>query len=165
MYSAISIADYMLARSDGDLTPLHIIKLVYISHGYTLALKNKPLIGDRIEAWPYGPVIPALYHTFKQYGDDPIPRLYYCRTELGSDQIINRMKSLIGILQTETDILNKVQERYGELTGSQLIDITHMEGTPWSKCYVKGQKSTPIPNRIIKKHYKDLVNGRTAGQH
>ena len=69
MYSALLVADYLIARGGGMLTPLHVNKLTYISHGYTLAIRSVPLIHDRIEAWQYGPVIPAIYHTLSRYGD------------------------------------------------------------------------------------------------
>jgi antitoxin SocA-like protein len=58
-----------LAEADGRaLTPLQVIKLAYIAHGWMLALYQRPLISDSIEAWKYGPVIPTLYHALKKYG-------------------------------------------------------------------------------------------------
>ena len=75
MYSAKAIANYFLDKADEEsisLTPMKIIKLVYIAHGWYLALTDKPLIKDYVEAWTYGPVIPDLYHEFKKYGNRPI---------------------------------------------------------------------------------------------
>ena len=43
-----------------------IMKQVYMAHGWTLALIDHPLIGDRIEAWRYGPLIPAIYYNFRE---------------------------------------------------------------------------------------------------
>ena len=51
-----------LAKADGrSLTPLQLIKLTYIAHGWMLTLYGRPLIVDEVEAWKYGPVIPDLY--------------------------------------------------------------------------------------------------------
>ena len=50
-----------LAREDGkSLWPMQVLKLAYIAHGWMLALYHRPLIGDGIEAWTYGPIIPVL---------------------------------------------------------------------------------------------------------
>jgi uncharacterized phage-associated protein len=47
-----------LARRDGEiLDPMKIQKLVYLAHGWHLALHGPALIKQQVEAWPYGPVI------------------------------------------------------------------------------------------------------------
>src|SRR5713226_3390078 len=64
-----------LASEDGkSLTPLQIIKLTYIAHGWMLGLYQRPLVVDQIEAWKYGPVIPDLYHAMKDYGSGYVTR-------------------------------------------------------------------------------------------
>ena len=73
--SAELVADFLLANSDRKLTPMEVNKLVYISHGWMLALHDESLISEKIEAWKHGPVIPSLYHKFKMYGAEPIDAL------------------------------------------------------------------------------------------
>jgi uncharacterized phage-associated protein len=49
-----------LAEAEGrSLTPLQLMKLVYIAHGWMLGIHQRPLIKDHIEAWKLGPVIPT----------------------------------------------------------------------------------------------------------
>jgi uncharacterized phage-associated protein len=156
------VADYLIANGGGRLTPLHVNKLTYISHGWTLGIRGYPLIHDRIEAWRYGPVIPVIYHTLSGYGEAEIPRLYYCRTAPDSDEFAPRAKFLKAVLKPNLDIIDKVLEMYGHLTGSELIELVHQKGSPWHTCYVKGRRGTPIPNHIIKRHYRGLVDERTA---
>ena len=51
------------------------MKRVYIAHGFSLAINKESLLDkrfDKVEAWKYGPVIPSVYHSFKQYKADPI---------------------------------------------------------------------------------------------
>ncbi|MCC7437458.1 MAG: DUF4065 domain-containing protein [Armatimonadetes bacterium] len=51
-----------IALKDGTaLTPMKLLKLVYIAHGWHLGIMGKPLISDEVQAWKYGPVIPKLY--------------------------------------------------------------------------------------------------------
>ena len=70
-YSSKAIANLILDldRDNGiRIDPMKLQKLVYISHGWNLAIHGKPLISDPIQAWQYGPVIPVLYHEFKNSG-------------------------------------------------------------------------------------------------
>ena len=77
---ALAIANYFieLAHKDNiDIRPLKLMKLVYIAHGYILALLDKPTDGaklEKVEAWQYGPVFPSVYYSFKQYGGNPIDK-------------------------------------------------------------------------------------------
>lgn len=152
------VADYLIASGGGILTPLHVNKLTYFSHGYMLAIRDIPLIPDRIEAWQYGPVIPVIYHTLSIYGDSEIPRLYYCRTDMNADEFDGRVKFLKTILGPNLDIIDRVLERYGHLSGRHLIKLVHQKGSPWDRCYVKGRRGVRIPNRVIKEHYQELLD-------
>ncbi len=159
--SALMIADYIISKGKGKLAPLQVIKLVYISHGYTLALVDKPLIGDRIEAWKYGPVVPVLYHALKHYGRNCISQLYYSGTGLADEGIKDCEDYLDeAIASKDRTVVDRVMEVYGSFTSSQLSNLTHEKGTPWAKCYVKGQLFTEIPNYIIKEHYTEICESR-----
>ena len=76
MYDVLTVADAILkiAKAKGQsLTPMQVVKLTYIAHGWSLGLRGKDLFRNQIQAWQYGPVIPDLYHTTKSYGRNPIP--------------------------------------------------------------------------------------------
>lgn len=62
----VLVADYFITNAVGSLTPLQVIKMVYIAHGYSLALLDEPLVEEAVEAWRYGPVLPSVYHTVKK---------------------------------------------------------------------------------------------------
>ena len=76
--NALSVANYFLELAHKENRPIHLlglVKRVYIAHGFSLAMLDKPLIDPRfdpVEAWKYGPVIPSVYHSFKQYKASPI---------------------------------------------------------------------------------------------
>ncbi len=69
MLSCYDVAQYFLAKADEDagdlMSNLKLQKLMYYAQGFSLALCNKPLFPERIEAWIHGPVISALYHEYK----------------------------------------------------------------------------------------------------
>lgn len=70
-YLPAHIANFFLWNADKegikDMTPMKLIKLVYISYAWSLAIYQNKLFNERIEAWRYGPVIPSIYHEFKRW--------------------------------------------------------------------------------------------------
>lgn len=60
MFPTIAIANHFIMRRWRDgvhVSPMKLQKLVYFAPGWYLALFNKPLIDERVEAWKFGPVI------------------------------------------------------------------------------------------------------------
>lgn len=134
-----------LARATGDcLTPMQVLKLVYIAHGWMLGLYGRALIKDRVEAWQYGPVIPALYNAMRDYRGAPVT----VPVKAPSDDILDG---------NEDDIVRQVYEIYGKKTGPALSRLTHATGTPWHMTYVPGEFGLTIPTDIIEDHYQRLA--------
>lgn len=49
-----AVANYFIEKSiesGNSVSPLQLIKLVYIAHGWTLALYKRPLINETVEVW------------------------------------------------------------------------------------------------------------------
>ena len=55
------------------MTAMRLHKLLYYCQGWHLAWYGRPLFADRIEAWKYGPVVPAVYDQPRGKGRDPLP--------------------------------------------------------------------------------------------
>lgn len=142
-----------LAEEDGRaLTPLQIIKLVYIAHGWMLALYQRPLIIDRIEAWKYGPVIPQLYHDMKVYGAGSI-----------AARLSDTSPPAKPLDPQEMDLIRQVYNIYGKKNGVQLSELTHRSGTPWHITWHPDSFGVAISNDLIAEHYRRLVDEpRTA---
>jgi len=152
MYDVLTVADAILkiAKSRGkDLTPMQLVKLTYIAHGWSLGLRGIDLFQNRIEAWQYGPVIPDLYHATKSYGRNPIP--------------LNAVGDSADIQVSRADLafLEDVFDKYGHLDGITLSYMTHKAGTPWTQVYHPGMRNIEIPDSLIAQHYRDLVSERT----
>ena len=138
--------------------------MVYIAHGYTLALLDKPLVGEAVEAWRYGPVVPSVYHSAKKYGGREIDELLYAGTRLDDAEGMLAAKRFFDdqIPSQQKAILDGVLEAYGKFTGVELIRMTHGGGTPWTQCYRPGVMGQQIPDSVIKSHYKELINNRNT---
>ncbi|MDO5101475.1 MAG: DUF4065 domain-containing protein [Lautropia sp.] len=151
MYDVLTVADAILkiAKAQGkSLTPMQVVKLTYIAHGWSLGLRNKDLFKNQIQAWQYGPVIPDLYHTTKSYGRNPIPL-----TAIGDPDEV-------GVTPEDRAFLESVFRKYGHLDGIDLSYLTHKAGTPWSQVYRPGVFGIEIPDELIESHYKDLASGK-----
>ena len=147
MYDVLTVADAILkiAKKHGHfLTPMQLVKLTYIAHGWSLGLRGRGLFHNRIEAWQYGPVIPDLYHATKSWGRSPIES-----SAIGDADDIR-------VAPEDRRFLENVFERYKHLDGIALSYITHQAGTPWTQVYRSGSWGTPIPNRLIAQHYQEL---------
>jgi len=150
MVSAVTIANRFIELAKRDripLTNMQLQKLVYIAHGWALALLGQPLIKDLVEAWQYGPVIPSLYHNLSKYGagtvDEPIPFL-------GGGKLTPNEEALI----------ESVWKSYGQMSGFKLSTITHQENTPWSRAVKFSGLRSVIPDRFIAEHYRQLYDER-----
>ena len=146
--SAQVIADDILKlakRVDMPLTPMQLMKLVYISYGWFLAMQNTKLFDDRIEAWKYGPVIPNLYHATKHFGRSQIPY------SLIADTPVSRPDLEV--------FLNSIVEQYGHFSGIALSNLTHREGTPWKRVFEPNVLGIEIPDQYIREHYQRGLNG------
>lgn len=122
------VAKYFLYRSaqDGDLiTPLKMQKLVYYAYAWTLVKNGKKLFGEKIQAWPSGPVIPSLYNELKQYGSAPVSLEYLGVTsEEKIGPLIEKFPSNI------KPTLDAVYEQYISKSAFELVALTHSE-KPW----------------------------------
>jgi len=150
------VANSFLARArEGgvkDVDHLKIQKLVYCLHGWTLATRNEPAVGEFFEAWPYGPVLSSLYHAFKKHGRKPI-KTYAADVDPASGEV---KAFRVGDEDNEFhEVFDEVWKKYKGLTGLQLSQLTHADGTPWWHARQRGDDY--LDNADIRKHFVDLA--------
>jgi uncharacterized phage-associated protein len=151
MTSSITVANRFLdlAKIDRNpLTPMQLLKLVYIAHGWMLGIYSRPLIDEKVQAWQYGPVIPDLYAHVRKYRGatitDKINTSFF-----GGDRQLDA---------DEQSIVDQVYEAYKGYSGPQLSRMTHADGTPWHLTYERGSFGKVIPVDLIEDHYKKLAS-------
>jgi len=146
MYDSGVVANRFLelAREHRDtLSPMQLLKLVYIAHGWMLGLYSRPLIKDEIQAWQYGPVIPSLYNRIRRFKSYPVTGV------VANDG---------GQLGWEEDsIVSQVYDVYGKFSGPRLSRITHQPGSPWYIMYKPGSFGKEISNDLIEDYYQRLA--------
>lgn len=162
-YSAKAVANYFLQQADnndGKIDAMKMQKLVYFAHGWCLALKDSPLITERIEAWRYGPVVRELYSAFRDAGSGPITHPAY-EAVLKDGKIgfyipdINE-EDEDGQVDKEfaKSLLDEIWKVYGEFSAIQLSNLTHEPGTPWSETWSASKRNTIISDELIRIYFK-----------
>lgn len=129
-YNAIDIAKKIVCRTDvkhGDtISNLKLQKLLYYMQGFHLALFDAPFFNEQMEAWTYGPVVPAVFQAFKRYKQRSINPTNY------SDELI--------LTDDEQRMFDKVYADYSRFSAVALMKMTHNED-PW-KCHDIGDVIT-----------------------
>lgn len=156
-YTPQHVANFMLDKAENDeipITPLKLVKLVYIAFGWHIALTGKALFDEPIQAWKHGPVIPSIYHEFKHYKNSPISS----RSETID---LDTWEAIIPRIprddKTANLILSKVWAAYKRFTAWSLREKTHENDGPWSKVYKSGVSGITIKNDDISAHYKKRI--------
>lgn len=146
MLSVRKVAEYLLAKADesvGDgISNLKLQKLVYYAQGYHLALHDGPLFGAPIEAWEHGPVVPELYHAYKQHGPGNIP--------LSDDFDPDSYDA------SAVRLLDEVYDVFGQYSAWKLRNMTHEE-RPWIDAYQNGERGRVISHAALREYFKDYV--------
>jgi uncharacterized phage-associated protein len=155
--NAIAIANYFIAlakEKNVEIRLLGLIKRVYITHGFCLAIFNRSALDNQIdvvEAWKLGPVIPSVYDSFKHFKSNPVTEEAVTLTDNNYDYMTVKL-----IDESIKAIADAVWIRYLNFTDSKLVDLLHRDGTPWSLCYKEG-KNNNIPDLYTKVYYKKLL--------
>lgn len=150
---ANKILDIREAQGE-PLTVMQLIKLVYMSDGWTMAALDRPLSSEPPQAWQYGPVYPKVYRAFRRFGANPVTDK---ATLAGTDIAISETFS-----EDEDRLINAVVKAYGKLSAYQLSNLTHQPNTPWSKAYASGAYSQ-ISAAEMKRHFDELRAKPVAG--
>lgn len=143
------VAAFVVERHH-PIDQLKLQKIIFFAAGEYAALTGEPLFPEPIEAWDYGPVIFDLWTEYRRYEEDG------------------------GIVQPESGDSTKLDDlavscvesalaKYGERTGANLIDVTHLEPA-WRDSYIAGQRRTVIPLETLIKTFRAKFSDWTVSQ-
>lgn len=145
-----------LAAKDGrGPDQIQLQKLVYIAHGWCLALTGNPLTGDRPEAYEFGPTYRRLAEALSAHGLAPITE------KIGGMPIIKApelMRDGSDLDASELDLIRYIYKDYGNFTGPRLSNLTRRGNTPWHQIYDGGRgKFREIPHNLIRAQFVRLA--------
>lgn len=125
MFKAIDIARKLLLTAKRDsviegqgelMSNMKLQKMLYYEQGFHLAVFGTPLFEEDIEAWMYGPVVPAVYEVYKDYG--------YNGIDPGNVEEVS-------LSDREQALFDEVYKVYGANSAIGLMNMTHRE-SPWA---------------------------------
>jgi uncharacterized phage-associated protein len=143
-YPALTIAKWFIAWAEAEgeeLSNLKLQKLLYYAQGHYLAERRQPLFCDEIQAWSHGPVVPQVYHEYKNFGSANI-------TLPDTDPFTWEE------VDAETaEFLGKVWNTYGGYSAGRLRNMTHEE-PPWQRYWREDKRGIAIPVRDLEDHFR-----------
>jgi uncharacterized phage-associated protein len=158
--NAIAVANFFIDIAQDEhvnIYQLGLMKRVYITHGFCLALYDQSILDSRydvVEAWKNGPVIPSVYHSFKYNRDNPI-------TEKAISLEINDESFKFSTPELEDEDIQEVAyaiwKRYLSMSDIDIVKLLHRKGTPWYLCYEEG-KNNKIPDSYTRLYYKKQLD-------
>lgn len=133
--SANQVADMILlaAKQKGldGLTARNLQKLLYFSYLYHLEAKGKPLFAEQIKAWEDGPVVPTVWHRFKEN------RPAKCLISV-ADINLEKTIEMVKKHQSQMEMVLEVVSLYGNRDEEENVAITHGH-EPW----IRARNSIP----------------------
>lgn len=148
-YNSTIVARYIVAYANANRFGINMTKLqklLYITYGVFMAVKNARLTNEHPQAWPYGPVFPTTRNKLLRVSFDNINISDETLNEINKDE---EMRSLLDL----------VFGAYGHMNGAQLSQWSHQSGAPWdrtvhSDCFKWGDQ---IPDEYISEYFKTLL--------
>lgn len=149
MYDANQVADWFqnaVDRGAGDsITHLKLQKLVYYAQAWSLALLGSPLFEEDFQAWTHGPVVPSVWHRFKERGWQALPAV---------DEVE-------GFDPDVEALLRDVLAVYGEHSAKTLEEMTHRD-EPWQRARgglsPEAMSSAIVSKREMADYYRHLYD-------
>lgn len=145
------LIDTAKAANRPTATPMKLLKLAYIAHGYMLARHGKPLLGEQVMAYAYGPVVLSIYNIVRHLGSSPV---YFLPAGIDVGE---------RLLADEIAVIEDVSKKYGGFDALTLSKAMHQQGTPWSVTRDFSEKPAPISNDMIRHFYTGLLSASEHG--
>lgn len=142
----LKVAKYILYKCTffGDLiTNLKMQKILYYVYVWNLIKTSEPCFKYKFQAWPNGPVYPAVYKALNKYKASPISEEF-----LGfkNENDLNELKNDLG--EEFVKLIDKVYEKYATKSAFELVCLTHSE-SPWKNAIKKTSAQKEIEDSDI----------------
>lgn len=150
---SLAVAQYIIdnikSTKNPIITPMKLIKLIYISHGYMLGRHGYSLLDEHIKAYKTGVSIESVYNVVRDFRDYPVSNI------IGA----NKWKGQFN--QQEKDTMNYVISTYNVYDVATIGLAIIANDTPWTITREITQDDANIPDGLIQLFYKNLLNEKS----
>lgn len=139
------------AKADDDLTPLRVQKLLYLVHGWYLAIVGEPLFDEAFVAGRYGPELVSLHSTLAGHRGVPVDDYIQ---EFDAD--VCKVRTFLVNEERYPQfapIVKRVFDTHRHLPTVQLSSLCHAKGGAWART-VQGQ---PIDKAFIREDFTRIA--------
>lgn len=144
---------------------LKLFKLLYLLDFEIYRQTGKSTTGLRYFAWPNGPVPNELFNEFKRPQPDMTATMAvvvaddFDRLDLTPRHPFNSS----AFSRRELRTMERLAEVYRDAIGENMIDVTHVRGSPWHQVYVgEGNRQAPIPYSLALDDRPDSITKEQA---
>lgn len=130
-YSALTIANYVILYSHSkniEMNNLKLQKILYFLQGLYLVNYSDKLFNDNIEKWQYGPVVPEVYHAYKDYRSNNIklvePEISSKKLNQGIQFKVKNFEQEM-IARHDREFIKIIVDTLGNYSAFHLVDVTH----------------------------------------
>jgi len=149
-YKSTIVAKYILSKAQEEKIVMNMTKLqklLYISYGVYLAVKNERLTDESPKAWPYGPVFPTTRENLLKidFQSFDITKDNEC-DEIRKDK---EMRELVEL----------VLKKFGKWNAGQLTEWSHSDESPWdlTKRDENFKWNQHIPDEYIRSYFSKIL--------
>lgn len=146
MYQATHVAKYIISHEHEQnrvVSNLRLQKLLYFVQLKVLSETDAVCFNDIMQAWPLGPVVPAVYHKYKIFGV----------FDIWNSEIANETDNHFDNKNIRKHI-DSMLESCAARTDSRLVEISHSQ-SPWKTAIACGS-GTEITVESLKEFLESL---------
>lgn len=149
-----AVANYILDSAHSyrieNVTLMQLLKLVYLSHGWSLVFSNTPLVRQLPQAWQLGVIYPTIYKQLVKCGNTPIGKRLI-------DKYTNLTFTTNMLSETQQKIIKAVCLSYGRMNAYDLSNIITKRGSPWEITISKEGIYKEIPINVMQEYFRTLA--------
>ncbi len=129
-YDALEVAKYIISvctQQGKPISNLKLQKVLYFVWVDFYKMTGRKLFLDDICAWQLGPVVPIVYYEYCPYAGRPISRCVNAEVET-----------------CDKERIDQILESYMDIPACELVDRSHVEGSPWDIIYQNGKGNRDV---------------------
>lgn len=144
MYSAIDVAEYIVARcanSGRPVTNLQLQKIMYYVQLNFLRTYDKCIFEDDILALRHGPAVKEVYYKYNIWGrHEIVPRAVQAAKET--------------FLEKDRELIDRVTDACLLLDSWELVERSQKAGGPWHRSF-DGNLEKVIPKEVMREYARE----------
>lgn len=156
MHDERAVSNFLLDHAESvgvSVTHLSLQKLLFFAHAWHLAQFDRPLVQGTFQAWQFGPVLRAVYDSFRASGRKPIGTRA-TRLDLATGTYVICEEKLS---DEARELLLAVMASGATLPAWYLAELTHKRGSPWDVIWARACEEVnvgmKIPNKLIRQYF------------